>query len=132
MGHPGNARSFGGGNGTLVFPNERGKSLHDKRLSRLLQKLQIAAVPHGFRSSFRDWAAEKTDHSRDVTETALAHVVHNKVEAAYARYDRFERRRVLVEDWARYLARETVTAPSTGLIPEVVPSGQSSEATTGF
>ena len=49
----------------------------------------------------------KTDHLREVIEVALAHVVHNLVEAAYARSDRFERRRVLMDDWARYLAQGT-------------------------
>ena len=66
----------------------------------MLNDLRIAAVPHGFRSSFRDWAAEKTDHTREAIEAALAHVVQNKVEAAYARFDLFERRRRLMDDWA--------------------------------
>ena len=65
---------------------------------------KIAAVPHGFRSSFRDWAAEETDHPREVIEAALAHVVRNRVEAAYARSHLFERRRRLMDDWAGYLA----------------------------
>ena len=67
--------------------------------------LGIAAVPHGFRTSFRDWAGEETDHPREVIEAALAHVVRNRVEAAYARSDLFERRRVLMDDWSRYLAQ---------------------------
>ena len=58
---------------------------------------------HGFRSGLRDWAAERTDHPREVIEAALAHVVPNKVEAAYARSDLFERRRRLMDDWACYL-----------------------------
>ena len=60
-----------------------------------------------FRSSFRDWAGEETDHPREVIEAALAHVVRNRVEAAYARSDLFERRQVLMDDWARYLAQGT-------------------------
>ena len=68
--------------------------------SKLLRKLQVGAVPHGFRSSFRDWVAEQTNHPREVVEAALAHVVQNKVEAAYARSDLFERRRQLMDDWA--------------------------------
>ena len=72
-------------------------------LSKLIKELGLAAVPHGFRSSFRDWAAEDTDHPREVVEAALAHVVPNKVEAAYARSDLFERRRRLMNDWAAYL-----------------------------
>ena len=51
-------------------------------LSELLRTLEIPAVPHGFRSTFRDWAAEETNHPREVVEAALAHVVQNKVEAA--------------------------------------------------
>ena len=73
------------------------------KLSGLLKDLKIAAVPHGFRSSFRDWAAEETNHLREVVEAALAHVVRNKVEAAYARSDLFERWRILMDDWATYL-----------------------------
>ena len=90
----------------LVFTDGAGRQLNGKRLRRLLRKHGIAAVPHGFRSSFRDWAAEETDHPREVIEAALAHVVQNKVEAAYRRTDLFERRRRLMNDWAGYLARE--------------------------
>ena len=60
-------------------------------------------TPNGRRSSFRDWAAEATDHPREVVEAALAHVVRNKVEATYARSDLFERRRRLMEQWAEVL-----------------------------
>ena len=103
------ARTLGDGGSPIVFITERGKSLDEKWPCRLLEKHKIAAVPHGFRSSFRDWAAEETDHPREVVEVALAHVVRNKVEAAYARSDLFERRRILMDDWARYLARGTAT-----------------------
>ena len=98
------ARQLGGGN-PLVFTLGDGQPIFDKRLRRLLRKLEIAAVPHGFRSSFRDWAAEETDHPREVVEAALAHVVRNKVEAAYRRSDLIERRRQLMEEWACYLGR---------------------------
>ena len=64
---------------------------------------QVAAVPHGFRSSCRDQEAERTDHPREVVEAALAHVVDNRTEAAYARSDLVERRRHLMSDWAAYL-----------------------------
>ena len=97
------ARTLGEGTGPLVFARRRGKPLDDKQLRWLVREQGIAAVPHGFRSSFRDWAAEETDHPREVIEAALAHVVRNRVEAAYARSDLFERRRVLMDDWARYL-----------------------------
>jgi integrase len=57
---------------------------------------------HGFRSSFRDWAAETTGYPSDVVEMALAHVISSKVEAAYRRGDLFEKRRRLMNDWAGY------------------------------
>ena len=97
------AEALGEGDGPLVFTYGGGKALDDKQLRWLLRELGIAAVPHGFRSSFRDWAGEETDHTREVIEAALAHVVRNRVEAAYARSDLFERRRILMDDWARYL-----------------------------
>ena len=99
--------------GPIVFPGRAGRPLSEKRLRRLLQRQNIAAVPHGFRSTFRDWAAEETEHRREVIEAALAHVVTNKVEAAYARSDLFERRRQLMDEWAAYLngRRELDDAP---------------------
>ena len=97
----------------FVFTIGDGKPLFEKQVRRLLRKLGIDAVPHGFRSSFRDWAAEETDHPREVIEAALAHVVRNKVEAAYARSDLFERRRILMDDWAAYVgAGRRVDEPS--------------------
>ena len=91
----------------LVFPSPRGKMLSDNTLSKLLRDLDIAAVPHGFRSSFRDWCAE-TDKPRELAEAALAHTVRG-VEGAYFRSDLFERRRRLMSDWARYLSGDGAT-----------------------
>ena len=88
----------------LVFPSPTGRVLSDSTLSKLLRELGIGAVPHGFRSSFRDWAAERTDVPREVCELALAHVNSDRVEAAYRRSDLFERRRQLMQDWSDYLA----------------------------
>ena len=99
------AQALGEGAGPLVFTQGGGRPLHDSQLRRLLRELGIASVPHGFRSTFRDWAGEETDHPWEVIEAALAHVVRNRVEAAYARSDLFERRRILMDDWARYLAQ---------------------------
>ena len=90
--------------GALVFPTPNGGRLKDEALSKVLRALEIPAVPHGFRSSFRDWAAEETDHPREVAEAALAHVVRNPTEAAYARSDLFERRRKLMDEWGWYVA----------------------------
>ena len=99
------ARTLGDAN-PLVFPMRSGRPMSASTLLKMLNDLRIAAVPHGFRSSFRDWAAEKTDHPREVIEAALAHVVQNKVEAAYARSDLLDRRRLLMNDWAAYLAED--------------------------
>ncbi len=107
------ARTLGGGSSPLVFPGRTGRPLDDTTPTRLLKNCNVAAVTHGFRSSFRDWAAEETDHPREVIEAALAHVVQNKVEAAYARSDLFERRRRLMDDWAAYLAGERRPEDST-------------------
>jgi integrase len=60
-------------------------------------------VPHGFRSSFRDWAGEVSSYPRDVAEMALAHTIKNKVEAAYRRGDLFEKRRKMMQEWGEYL-----------------------------
>ena len=99
------ARTLGAGK-SLVFPMRSGKPIPMSTPPKMLQYHGIAAVANGFRSSFRDWAAKETDHPREVIEAALAHVIQNKVEAAYARSDLFERRRRLMNDWAAYLDRE--------------------------
>ena len=73
------------------------------RLVRPSTPVGQIAVTYGFRSSFSDWAAERTDHPCEVIEAARAHVVQNKVEAAYARSDLFDRRR-LMDNWSICLA----------------------------
>lgn len=91
----------------LVFPGTKaGKPLSDMTLSKLLRELKIDAVPHGYRSSFRDWAGEATAHPREVIEFALAHVIRDKAEAAYARSDLFHKRRLLMDDWSSYLTHD--------------------------
>ena len=77
--------------------------MSDNTLSKLLRDLGINAVPHGFRSSFRDWCGE-SGQSRELAEAALAHTIRNKPEAAYARTDLLEGRRGLMEAWSGYLA----------------------------
>ena len=99
------ARECADGSG-LCFPSVRGRVLSDNTLSKLLRTLGIPAVPHGMRSSFRDWAAECTDAPREVCELALAHVNNDRVEAAYRRSDLFERRRALMEEWAAYITAD--------------------------
>ncbi|MXZ61295.1 MAG: hypothetical protein F4Z12_10595 [Acidobacteria bacterium] len=75
----------------------------------MVRDLGIGAVPHWFRSSFRDWAAERTDAPREVCELALAHVNRDRVEAAYRRSDLFERRRELTEQRAAFLGTDRET-----------------------
>lgn len=90
----------------LVFPSLTGRALSDNTISKLLRDLRIPAVPHGFRSSFRDWAAECTNTPREVMEAALAHIIKDKAEAAYARSDLFDRRRSLMSQWEDYLEKQ--------------------------
>jgi len=86
----------------FVFPAVRGGPLSDMTLSAVLRRMQVGAVPHGLRSSFRDWAAERTSFPHEVVEMALAHTIKNKVEAAYRRGDLFEKRRELMGSWAGF------------------------------
>jgi integrase len=92
----------------LVFPGPRGKGpLSNMALLMLLRRMNRDAVTtHGFRSSFRDWAAEATSFPREVAEQALAHALENAVEAAYRRSDLYEKRRKLMDAWATFVTRE--------------------------
>lgn len=89
----------------LVFPGTRhGKPMSDMTLTKICRDAEIDAVPHGFRSSFRDWVSEETDFDRDVAEMALAHTIANPVEAAYRRGKLLQKRRKLMNLWADYCA----------------------------
>lgn len=92
--------------GDLVFPGSTpGKPLSDMTLTAVLRRMGRGDLTaHGFRSTFRDWAGETTAHPREVIEHALAHQLKDKAEAAYARGSLLEKRRVLMADWAGYLA----------------------------
>jgi integrase len=87
---------------TAKYPAGEGAPLSDMTLSAVLRRMKVSAVPHGFRSTFRDWCAETTDYPNEVAEMALAHTIGNKVEAAYRRGDLFEKRRQLMQDWSDY------------------------------
>lgn len=84
----------------LIFPAPRGGPLSDMALTAVLRRIGADAVPHGFRSTFRDWAGERTDFPREIAEQALAHTLESKVEAAYRRGDSLDKRRNLMRDWA--------------------------------
>ena len=91
----------------LVFPSplKPGSTMSDMTLTKVLRSSGLAerATVHGFRSSFKNWAPEQTDTPWAVSEAALAHVLGNSTEQAYARSDLFERRRALMQQWADYL-----------------------------
>lgn len=109
----------------FVFPSPnrsktaslKGKPLSDMTLAAVLRRMGIDAVPHGFRSTFRDWCAEKTEYSNEVAEMALAHAVANKVEAAYRRGDLFAKRRGLMQDWANYCSAHNERLEDMGGAP---------------
>lgn len=109
----------------LVFPAARGGELSDMTLSAAMKRMHDAdvaaggpgfvdrvskrrAVPHGLRSTFRDWVAERTNFPADMAEIALAHKISNAVEAAYRRGDMIEKRRKMMDDWVEYLAGVTL------------------------
>lgn len=99
------AKALGDGTG-LVFPgNKPGKALSDMTLSKLVKELGFDADIHGFRTSFRTWAQERTNFPREVAEAALAHLIRDKAEAAYARSDLFDIRRKMMESWGAYVAQ---------------------------
>lgn len=92
--------------GDFIFSGQKaGKPLSAMALEMMLRRMKVVgATVHGFRSAFRDWAAECTNFSNEVCEAALAHVIQNKAEAAYRRGDLFEKRRKLMDAWAAYCA----------------------------
>ena len=100
------ARDYTGGAG-LVFPAASGRPLSDSTMSKLVREIGLPCVPHGMRSSFRQWAAERTNYPREVCELALAHVNKDQVEAAYQRSDLYDLRRRLMDAWAAFLGAET-------------------------
>ena len=102
------ARELGDESG-LIFPSPTGKALTDSTISKLVRENNIGCVPHGMRSSFRDWAAECSDVPREIAEHALGHVEGSAAELAYRRTDYFERRRGLMQAWADYVSCSKVS-----------------------
>jgi integrase len=89
--------------GSYVFTADHRKPLNPKALRDLLHQIKPGITTHGFRSSFSDWAHERSAHSNHVIELSLAHVVGSGVERAYRRGDLFEKRRQLMAGWDRFL-----------------------------
>ncbi|WP_106640868.1 tyrosine-type recombinase/integrase [Allosphingosinicella vermicomposti] len=88
-----------------VFPAPRGGQLSDMTLTAVLRRMDLNVVPHGFRSTFREWAGESSGHPREVIEHALAHQLADKAEAAYQRGSLFPKRVKLMQDWASFCAK---------------------------
>jgi integrase len=92
-----------------VFPSPTGKALSDMALSQLMRgmrergELGVEAVPHGFRSTFRDWAAEMTSYPDEIRKAASGHTVGDAVKESYQRSDLLEKRRHLMNEWANFL-----------------------------
>ena len=93
----------------LVFASPTGKVLSDMTLSAVMRRMEVDAVPHGFRSTFRDWASERTNYPRDVAEMALAHTIGDKVEAAYRRGDLMTKRTKMMAEWAKFIEAKPVS-----------------------
>lgn len=92
-----------GRTGEFIFPGQHpNKHVSSRTLEMLLRRMKVDATPHGFRSSFRDWAAEATNFQREVVEQCLAHPVGNSVERAYQRGDVLKKRRAVLEAWASF------------------------------
>ncbi|WP_429018726.1 tyrosine-type recombinase/integrase [Comamonas sp. 4034] len=87
----------------LLFPGTKGQPLSDMTMTAVMRRMNVDAVPHGFRSTFRDWAGEKTNFPREVAEQALAHTLESKVEAAYRRGDALEKRKQMMQEWAQFI-----------------------------
>lgn len=92
------------GSSDFIFSIDGARPLSSNTFLKARETLGYECTPHGFRSSFRDWAAEQTSYPRDVCERALAHTVRDKAEAAYLRTDQFTKRRGLMAEWAEYCA----------------------------
>ncbi|HEX7688257.1 MAG TPA: integrase arm-type DNA-binding domain-containing protein [Burkholderiaceae bacterium] len=88
-----------------VFAGRGAGTLSDMTLLSVVRRLDVPVVPHGFRSTFRDWAAERTNYPNHVAEMALAHTIGDKVEAAYRRGDLFQKRVRMMTDWAKFCGK---------------------------
>lgn len=102
----------------LIFVGAKGGQLSDMTLSAVIRRMRAPCVPHGFRSTFRDWAAECTNYPSEMAEMALAHTISDKVEAAYRRGDLFEKRRKMMADWAAYCSATGSHQPDTQSNPQ--------------
>lgn len=109
----------------IIFPSPTGKSLSDMALSQFMRgmhergELNIKAVPHGFRSTFRDWAAEQTSYPDEIRKAASGHTVGDSVKEAYQRTDLLEKRRLLMNEWGNFLERPFIQSDNVLKISKV-------------
>jgi integrase len=91
----------------LLFPSPRGGSqLSDMAMNKVMRDMKAGGVPHGFRSTFKDWALERTNFQHEISEKALAHTVGDAVERAYLRSDAFAKRRRMMQQWADFCEKD--------------------------
>lgn len=102
-------------NTEFLFPASKGGPLSDMALSAICRRMKVGAVPHGFRSSFKDWARNCTSYADEVSELALSHVNSDATRAAYARDELLPKRRELMEAWSRFCAKPMVVRNVTDL-----------------
>lgn len=106
--------------GKYLFPGAQSASkLSGMAMAMLLRRMKQDVTVHGFRSAFRDWAAECTGYSHEVAEMALAHTISNAVERAYRRGDLFDKRRKLTEAWADYCAGRGAAGDAGGNVTPI-------------
>lgn len=91
-----------------LLPSPRKGVISNMTMARFMERAELAARPHGFRSSLRDWIAETTETPHDIAETVLGHVVGGAVERAYRRTDFLDQRRALMERWAEFVIRQSI------------------------
>lgn len=90
----------------LLFPSTKLTQISDMSISAVLRRMQVDATVHGFRSTFRDWCSEFTNYPHEVAEMALAHTIPSATERAYRRGSLMAKRRLLMQDWAKFLSRQ--------------------------
>lgn len=106
-----------GSRSSVFIGGAKGKPIDSMAMLDLLKEMRPGLTVHGFRSSFRDWSAERTNHPREIAEKALAHTIKNAGERAYQRSDLLEPRRRLMAEWERYCEQKPVTTKRDTVVP---------------
>jgi integrase len=113
------SQTLEGTTSSYLFPSPKGKPLSDMALSELMKDMKkrgeykSAAVPHGFRATFRTWMAEQTNYPDEIRRAANGHKVSDTVKASYERTDFFEKRREVMNEWSKFLEQPSYTKSNT-------------------